>query len=327
MFPLISYQQNSGEVPLFHAGPAGHRSHGFWSLPLGHTHAAQVLRPWNNQAHRPLVVRNKEDAMAPRTFWKGYLKLSLVTCPVTMAPATTASEKIKFHTLNTKTGNRVVSRYLDAGSQKPVREEDEAKGYPRGEDDYVVLEEDELDSVALESTRTINIETFVDADTIGWIWYDSPHFLTPSGKIGEEAFSVIREAMAASGTVGIARLVLYRRERAVMLEPRGKGIIVWTLRYGDEVREPKDYFGTMSADKPDPRLLKLTKRLIADRKRDWTPEMAADPVQEQLIDIIAAKKKGRKKPKKSAPPSEEPSNVVNILDALKRSLAAEKNGR
>lgn len=144
-----------------------------------------------------------------------------------MAPATTASEKVSFDTLNAKTGNRVASRYLDAVSQKPVRAQDEAKGYPRGENDYIVLEDDEIDSIALESTRTINIETFVPVEMIGWIWYDSPHFLSLSGKVGEEAFSVIREAMAASGTVGIARLVLYRRERAVMLVPRGKGIIVW----------------------------------------------------------------------------------------------------
>lgn len=265
--------------------------------------------------------------MAPHTFWKGYLKLSLVTCPVTMAPATTAAEKVSFHTLNARTGNRVVSRYLDAVSQKPVREEDEAKGYPRGEDDYVVLEDDEIDSIALESTRTINIETFVPAETIGWIWYDRPHFLTPSGKVGEEAFSVIREAMAATGTVGIARLVLYRRERAVMLEPRGKGIIVWTLRYGDEVRDAAGYFDAVKDGKPDPRLMKLVKRLISERKRDWAPEMACDPVQERLLDIIAAKKKGRKKPAKVAEKAKDSGNVVNIMDALKRSLASEKAGK
>jgi DNA end-binding protein Ku len=115
-------------------------------------------------------------------------------------------------------------------------------GYERGENDYVILEKEELESVALESVRTINIDMFVPKESIAWIWYDVPHYLTPDGPVGEEAFAVIREAMAATGTVGIARLVLGNREHAVMLEPRNRGIVVWTLRYGNEVREPKAYF-------------------------------------------------------------------------------------
>ena len=175
--------------------------------------------------------------MAPRSFWKGYLKLSLVTCPVAMVPATSENEKVRFHTLNSKTGNRVVSQYVDAVSGKSVDEDDEVKGYPRGEDEYVILEDDELEAVALESTRTIDIDMFVSADSIEWIWYDKPHYLTPDDPVGEEAFSVIRDAMELTGTVGVSRLVLYRRERAVMLEPRDRGIVLWTLRYGDEVRD------------------------------------------------------------------------------------------
>jgi DNA end-binding protein Ku len=261
--------------------------------------------------------------MAPRSFWKGYLKLSLVTCPVTMAPATSDSEKARFHTLNAKTGNRVVSRYVDAVTGKAVREEDEAKGYPRGEDDFVLLEDDELDSVALESTRTIDIETFVPTESIGWIWYDTPHYLSPADLIGEEAFSVIREAMADTGTVGIARLVLYRRERVVMLEPRGKGIVVWTLRYGDEVRDEEDYFGDLAESKPEAALMKLVKQLISERKRPWSPEMVNDPVQERLLDIIAAKKKGRKRPPKAKSGPTFEGNVISIMDALKKSIATE----
>ncbi len=262
--------------------------------------------------------------MAPRTFWKGYLKLSLVTCPVTMAPATSEAEKLRFHTLNARSGNRVLSRYVDAVSGKPVREEDEARGYPRGEDEFVLLEDDELDGIALESTRTIDIDMFVPADSIGWIWYDTPHYLTPADRIGEEAFAVIREAMAVTDMVGIARLVLYRRERAVMLEPRGKGIVVWTLRYGDEVRDAAEYFAGIEAEKPAPAAMKLMKRLIRERTQDWEPEMASDPVQERLLDIIAAKKKRQKRPARAKAPAEPSDNVVNIMDALKRSLAAEK---
>jgi DNA end-binding protein Ku len=265
--------------------------------------------------------------MAPRPFWKGYLKLSLVNCPVTMAPATSEAEKVRFHTLNAATGNRVLSRYVDSVSGKPVSEENEVKGYPRGEDEFVLLADDEIEAVGLESTRTIDIDMFVPADSIGWIWYDKPHYLVPADRVGEEAFSVIRLAMADTGTVGIARLVLYRRERAVMLEPRGKGIVVWTLRYGDEVRDAADYFAGIEAQKPDPALMRLVKRLIDERKQSWSPEMATDPVQEKLLDLISARKKGRKpgtKPAAKPPPT---GNVVSIMDALKRSLAAEKKQR
>lgn len=265
--------------------------------------------------------------MAPRPFWKGYLKLSLVNCPVTMAPATSEADKVRFHTMNAKTGNRVVSRYVDSISGKPVRDEDEVKGYARGEDDYIILEDDEIDQVALSSTRTIDIDMFVPADTIGWIWYDRPHYLSPADRVGEEAFSVIRAAMADTGTVGIARLVLYRRERAVMLEPRGNGIVVWTLRYGDEVRDAAEYFAKVEDKKPDPKLMTLVKRLIDERKQPWSPDMASDPVQARLLDLIAAKKKGRKRvPKAKAEPATK-DNVISIMDALKRSLAAEKKDK
>ncbi|BBD41190.1 Ku protein (plasmid) [Aminobacter sp. Y103A] len=262
--------------------------------------------------------------MAQRAFWKGYMKLSLVTCPVAMTPATSGSEKVRFHTLNEKTGNRVVSHYVDAVTGKPVDEDDEVKGYPRGEDDYVLLEDEELEAVGLESTRTIDIEKFVAADSIGWIWLDKPHYLIPDDKVGEEAFSVIRDAMAAAGMVGISRLVLYRRERAVMLEPRGKGIVVWTLRYGDEVRDAGDYFTGIDAPKPDPDLMTLVTRLIDSRTKPWDPDMVRDPVQEKLLDIIASKKKGRRRPaREKTEPAASSGNVVSIMDALKRSIKSE----
>ena len=263
--------------------------------------------------------------MAPRPFWKGYLKLSLVNCPVTMAPATSEGEKVRFRTMNAATGNRVVSRYVDAVTGKPVREEDEVKGYARGEDDFVLLEDEELDSVALESTRTIDIDMFVPADSIGWIWYDRPHYLSPADRVGEEAFSVIREAMAASGTVGIARLVLYRRERAVMLEPRDHGIVLWTLRYGDEVRDEKNYFSGIAKEKPAPELLSLAQKFIATKTQDWSPDLVKDTVQEHLLKLIASKK--RKGSRKSAGSGEKdrPANVVNLFDALKKSLQADNS--
>ena len=168
--------------------------------------------------------------MAVRPYWKGYLKLSLVTCPVQMMPATSDSEKVQFHTLNRESHNRVVSQYVDAVTGKEVKEDDEVKGYQRGEDEYVILEDEELENVALESTRTIDISTFTPRDSIEWIWLDTPYYLSPDDPVGEEAFSVIRDAMDAQNMVGISRLVISRRERAVMLDPRGKGIVLWTDR-------------------------------------------------------------------------------------------------
>lgn len=262
--------------------------------------------------------------MAQRVFWKGYLKLSLVTCPVAMTPATSESNKVRFHTLNRRTGNRVVSRYLDAGTGKPVDEDDEVKGYPRGEDDYVMLEDEELEAVALESTRTIDIERFAPADSIGWIWYDTPHYLSPSDKVGTEAFSVIRDAMAATGTVGISRLVLYRREHAVLIEPRDRGMVLWTLRAGDEVRDEAAYFDRIDAAGSDEDGIDLVSALIDARTRPWDPTMVHDPVQDRLLDIIAAKRdvgKRRAAPRKTEP--EVPAAGGNIMDALRRSLAAE----
>jgi DNA end-binding protein Ku len=263
--------------------------------------------------------------MAPRSYWKGYLKLSLVTCRVAMTPATSDAEKVKFHTINAKTGHRVLSEYIDAVTEKVVEDDDQVKGYPRGEDDYVMLEDDEVDAVALESTRTIDIESFVPSDSIEWVWYDKPHYLTPDDKVGEEAFSVIRDAMSSTKTVGISRLVMYRRERAVMLEPRDRGIVLWTLRYGDEVRDETDYFGDIKGDKPDSKLMTMVKKLIDAKTGPWSPDMVDDPVQDKLLDIIAAKKKGKKRTAKAKPsePDTTPTNVVSIMDALKKSIGAE----
>ena len=261
--------------------------------------------------------------MAPRPFWKGYLKLSLVTCRVAMTPATSEGEKVRFHTINRATGNRVESRYVDAETGRPVKEDDEVKAYQSAADDYVVLEDEEIESVALESVRTIDIETFVPRASVPWIWYDTPHFLTPDEPVAEEAFSVIREAMAATGMVGIARLVLYRREHSIMLEPRDRGIVVWTLRYGDEVRNADDYFAAIKSAAPEAKMKALMARLIEQGTTAWDAKLVADPVQEKLLELIAAKKKPKAAKKRDEQPPK-PTNVVNIMDALRKSLASEQ---
>lgn len=269
--------------------------------------------------------------MVVRPYWKGYLKLSLVTCPVQMTPAISDSEKVRFHTLNRKTQNRVVSRYVDSVTGQDVKEEDEVKGYPRGEDEYIVLEEDELDNVALDSTKTIDISTFTPRDSVEWIWFDTPYYLSPNSAVGEEAFSVIREAMEATQMVGISRLVIARRERAVLLEPKGKGVVLWTLRYGDEVRDEDAYFAGIGDSKADGDLMPLVQQLIKKKTTDWSPKLVADPVQDRLLDIIEARKKQLKKPGKTktrpTEPQSEPSNVINIMDALRKSVAAETRSK
>jgi DNA end-binding protein Ku len=259
--------------------------------------------------------------MAPRPFWRGYLKLSLVTCPVQMEPARTSEGTISFHTLNRKTGNRIESRYVDADTGKPVPDEDQANGFPLDDDNYVMLEDDELDAVALESTRTIDIERFVPVHEVGWIWFDRPHFLKPADKIGEEAFAVIREAMVATDTAAMSRLVLYRREHAVILIPRDKGIVLWTLRYRDEIRPAEPAPG-----RADTKMTRLVTKLIEARTTKWSADLVRDPVRGNLKKIIAGKtaKAAKAAPKPSKSPEPTGDNVVSIMDALKRSLASGK---
>lgn len=267
--------------------------------------------------------------MAQRGYWKGYLKLSLVTCPVAMMPATSEADKIRFHTLNRATGNRVQGIYVDAQSGETVETEDQARGYESEAGRFVILDEDELDAVALESNRTIDIKTFVPADSVGWIWYDVPYFLVPDDRVGEEAFAVIREAMATTGTVGISSVVLRGRERPVMLQPRGRGLVLWTLRYFDELRRPEAYFTDLE-ETADSALVKLVGRVIDQRTREWDASLVHDPLQDNLKQLIAAKKKRRpaRRPARRHEDEEETvTNVVNIMDALKKSLAAEKGRR
>ncbi|KRE08156.1 Ku protein [Bosea sp. Root670] len=260
--------------------------------------------------------------MALRPYWKGYLKLSLVTCPVAMSPATSESEKVRFHTLNKATGNRVVSQYVDSVTRKPVKDDDEIKGYARGENDYVMLTDDELDAVALDTVKTIDIEKFVPRDSIEWVYLEKPHYLMPDDPVGHEAFAVIRDAMAADKVLGISRLVIGRRERAIVLEPRGEGIVVWTLRFGDEVRPEASYFAEVP-EKADASLVPLVQSFIKGHTKPWSPTMVSDPVQSALLDIIAEKKKAlrpTRKGKAKQVDGESESNVIDIMEALRRSL-------
>jgi DNA end-binding protein Ku len=249
-----------------------------------------------------------------------------------MSPAISESEKVRFHTLNKETGNRVLSRYVDSVTGKPVKDENEAKGYERGENDYVLLTDEDLESIDLETVRTIDVEKFVPRESIEWIYLETPHYLVPNDKIGNEAFAVIRDAMKAENVLGVSRVVIGRRERAVVLEPRDKGIVVWTLRFGDEVRPEEEYFQGIEK-KADTSTVAAITQMIKRRMDQWSPSMVSDPIQESLLKLIATKKKALK-PSKSSKAAKgqkddaaKPSNVISIMDALKKSVEADLKGR
>ena len=261
--------------------------------------------------------------MAPRANWKGYLKLSLVSCAVALFPATTTSERVRFNIINRETGNRVRYDVLDAETGEEVPKEDRVKGYKVGRDDYVLLEEEELDQVALESTHTIDIENFVARDEVDEIYLDETYYLVPTDEVGTEAFAVIREAMEAEGLVGLARVVLYRRERLLMLEPRGEGIAGTLLRYRNEVRDEDTYFDDIPDVKVPKDMLTLAKHILETKKAKFDPSKFEDRYETALKKLIAAKKAGKEPP---PAPSPQPSNVINLMDALRRSVQSERRG-
>ncbi|TIT79779.1 MAG: Ku protein, partial [Mesorhizobium sp.] len=171
--------------------------------------------------------------MAPRPAWKGYLKLSLVTCAIELTNVVTHAEKVSFRILNRKTGNTVKRIYVDSETGKPLEEGDEIKGYEVSDGDFVHIEEDEIEAVQIESSHTMSLDGFVEKSSIEQIYLDTPYYVSPADEVSEEAFAVIRDAMAAKKMAGLARIVLYQRERPVVLEPLGKGMVLTTLRYDD----------------------------------------------------------------------------------------------
>lgn len=263
--------------------------------------------------------------MAPRPAWKGYLKLSLVSCAVELTGATSQSEKVSFRIINRKTGNTVRRQYIDSVTGKPVADEDEVKGYEVGDDEYLLIEEDEIESVQIESSHTLSIESFVDRADIPQIYFDTPYYVTPSDDVSEEAFAVIREAMARQKKAGLARIVLYRRERPVMIEPFDRGLLLTTLRYDKTVRKPDEVFDGLGKQKTDAELIDLATHIIDKKQADFDPSGFEDRYEEALLDLISAKQKGRKPPLVQA--AERPANVVNLFDALKKSLAEGDRGK
>jgi DNA end-binding protein Ku len=261
--------------------------------------------------------------MAPRAYWKGYLKLSLVSCPVALYPATSEREKISFHQLHKQTGNRIRYKKVDAETGREVENEDIVKGYEVSKGEYIELEPDELEAVEIESKRVIDIDLFVAKDEIDELYINNPYYVVPDGEVGQQAFAVIKDAMQKEGVVGLAKIVFTSREHIIALEARGEGLLGVTLRYPYEVRKEKDYFDDIEAVRVPKDMKDLAAHIIKTKRGKFQPEKFEDRSEEALKALIRKKQKGEKieRPKESAP-----SNVINLMDALRESVKAERGG-
>ena len=242
--------------------------------------------------------------------------MSLVTCPVALYTATSASSDVHFHLINPKTNNRIrmITTDPDTG---PINRADLVKGYEVSKDNYILLSDDEIKSVQLESTKTIDIERFVPEKQIDRIYWDSPYYLAPDGKLAQEAFGVIREAMRDAEQIAIGRVVISTRERLLALEPRGNGILAYSLRTDDEVRDANDLFGEISSAKPDSSMIAIARKIIEQKEGPFDPSEFVDRYEAALKDLIAQKQEGHKAVEAEKP---EATNVIDLMAALKASL-------
>jgi DNA end-binding protein Ku len=258
--------------------------------------------------------------MAPRASWKGYLRLSLVSCPVRLYPATSAGERISFNQLHKDTHNRINMKPVDP-ELGLVERADLVRGYEYEPKKYIIIEDGDLESVRIESNHTMNIEAFVDAAEVDVLYQDAPYYLAPDGAMAEETFVVLREAMRRAGKLAMARLVLSTRERVVTIAPREKGMFVCTLRNPNEVRGTSAYFDAIPDLQPDAEMLDLAGRLIEQKTAAFDPKAYEDRYEAALMTMIREKLKGHKPIIAEAP---ERGNVVNLMDALKASLGQAK---
>jgi DNA end-binding protein Ku len=261
--------------------------------------------------------------MAYRPTWQGHLKLSLVTCPVALYTAVNSGGDVHFNLINPKTNNRIKMITTDPDTG-PVNRSDLVKGYEVSKGEYVLLSQDEINSVKLESTKTIDIERFVAEDDIDRLYWDNPYFLAPDGKLAQEAFGVIRTAMEKSGQIALGRVVIGTRERILALEPRGKGILAYTIRTDAEVRKPEEIFDAISDAEPDAAMISIAEKIIEQQEGPFDPSQFVDRYEEALKRLIEEKRKGHK-PAKVAEP--EDTNVVDLMAALRASLDAKATSK
>jgi len=257
-----------------------------------------------------------------RPYWKGYLKLSLVSCPIALYTATSSSERVSFRQINKKTGNRLRQQLVDDVTREPVASEDKGRGYEHAQNAYIVVDDDELDAVAIESTHTIEIDSFVPRTQIDERYLDSPYYITPNDQVGQEAFAVIREAMRGKDMVALARVVLAKRERVVMLQAWDRGLMATTLHYSYEIRDAKEYFNDIADIELAPDMLKLAEHILESKAADFDPAKFADHYEQAVVEMLKEKQAGIVVPRQQ--PAARPQNVVNLMDALRRSIDSEK---
>jgi DNA end-binding protein Ku len=257
--------------------------------------------------------------MAPRANWKGFLKLSLVTCPVALFPATSETEKVTFNQINKNTGHRIKYAKVDAETGEEVSNEDIIKGYKVDTDTYVTVDKDELDNIALESTRTIDIDEFVPKSEIDELYLVRPYYIVPEGKVGHDAFAVIRETIRTMDKVAIARVVLTNREHIIALEARSKGLVGMLLRYPYEIRNENEYFDDIQDVKVTKDMLDLARHIVESKSADFEPGKFEDRYENALVELLNQKRKGE--PIRAAVKPRDTGNVVNLMDALRKSLS------
>ena len=259
--------------------------------------------------------------MAPRAYWKGYLKLSLVSCPIALNPATSSSERVSFRQINKQTGHRLRQQLIDDVTREPVDAEDRGRGYEVAKGEFIPVEDDELEALEIESNHTIEIDSFVPAKQIDKRYYDSPYYIVPNDKVGQEAFAVIRDAMKGKDMVGLGRVVMAKRERVIALEPHDKGLIGTTLHYPYEVRNAAEYFEDIPDIKVPDEMLKLAEHILETKSGDFDPSQFKDHYEEALVELLR-KKQAHIPVKKGRDELATPPNVINLMDALRRSVQA-----
>src|SRR5258707_7345994 len=264
-----------------------------------------------------------EYVVAPRAYWKGYLKLSLVSCPVALFSASSEREKISVKQVNKKTGNHIRYRKVDAETGDEVDSSDIIKGYEVGKGQYIEIEPEELEAIAIESKRTIEIDEFVPKKEIDELYLNSPYYIVPDGEVGQQAFAVIREAIRKEGLVALARVVVTSREDVMAVEPRGKGLLGITLRYPYEVRKEDEYFDEIEDEKIPKDMADLAAHIVETKAGHFKPEKFQDHYEEALKEVLKKKQAGEKI---EVPKQREPAKVISLMDALLPSVLDQHRG-
>lgn len=260
--------------------------------------------------------------MAPRAYWKGSLKLSLVSCPVVLYPASTSVEKTRFHMINRETGNRLKQQMVDAETGDVVESDQKGRGYELSKGKYVEIEPEELEAVQIESNHTIDIDSFVPREEIDKRYLNHPYYIAPDGKAAVDAFAVIRDAMKDQDRVALARIVLTNREHVIAIEPLGKGLLGTTLRFPYELRDESEFFGDIKSPKVTKDMVELAGHILDSKAAHFDPGKFKDEYETALKALV--KRKAAGKTIKIPEPEERPSNVINLMDALKQSLKGKR---